>query len=176
MDKTDWIMLHAEGWKFHWAPASLLEGLTLDAVRRFHTINDVEPATQGFIDLPGMCMMDRSIQTFEIDGFKLSIPTQDMEYYFAELSAPVRTFKTGEKYVKLHGRLHCLVLTEDQRNRLLAQLDMPAILEKARQENEEFTRRIRSINEDGVKVVSPRDPKSLEGVVKLVSKPNDEKN
>jgi hypothetical protein len=176
-----WARFFAAEWKPHWVPSALLEDITADARARFHEFLDAEPATEGGVDQPGMIMADRTYQTLEIDGFKLTIPSQDWEYFLRELEyGRRRKFASGTEYYKIHGWLNCVVFTVDQRDRVLAEMKarLPAIKIVAQKEDQEFLRRIREINSDGVKVVTPKDPQSLEGVVekRLVSKPNGEKN
>ena len=177
-----WARLFMNGWKPHFVPRSLLQGLMDDGERRRHPFDNVEPADKGFIDLPGMIMLDRTHQTIKIDTFELTIPTQDFEYYYRELKdGPKRTFtSTGQEYYKIHGWIHCAVFTVEQRDLLVKTMGemLETVKVQAKKEDDEFTRRLREINKDGVKVVSPKDPESMKGVVEkvLVSPPNNEKN
>lgn len=177
-----WGFMLSSGWKGHFCPTSLMAELIEDSNRRGHELGILEQASKGFIDMPGMIMTDRSHETIRIDTFDLTIPTQDYEYFYMELKkGPKRKFPSGQEYYKIHGWLVCVVFTPEQRDMILAAMKERlenGVKERAKAEDEEFTRRIQSINSDGVKIISPRDRDSLKDHVKkvLVSPPNNEKN
>lgn len=181
LENAKWVSFYADGWKPHVVHKSLLNGLMSDASSRHHSPGNVEVIYKGFIDLPGMIMKDRSYQKIEVvDGFTLEIPSQDFLYYFRELrDGPEREFSTGQKYYKIHGWLVCMVFSTEQRDRILSVMRerLEEVNEIAKREDEEFSNRLKKINKDGIKIVSPRDPESMKVLEKvLVSPKNEEKN
>lgn len=163
-----WAKVKPSGWKIHAVPASLLEGLLQDARERGHTEITFAPAgTEDImIDLPGMCMVDRTYQEIRIDTLSLSIPTTDFTVFFNELGqAPKRKFANGQEYYKIHGWLACVVFTPEQRDLVLKSMTelMPVVSEAARKEDEEFERRLAQVNKQSpVKVVArPRNSQKV---------------
>lgn len=90
-------------------------------------------AAEAFIDLPGMILADRKIATFFIQGFAVSFPNNEVEYFMNRLLESPERVSRDVKYYKLHGWLHCLVLTPDMRDELL--LDMKMHLETKNESN-----------------------------------------
>jgi hypothetical protein len=138
---------------------------------------DVSGTDTGWCDRPGMIMVDRPIEKIKIDTFHLDIPSQDFQYFVRKLiDAPERTTPDGQKYYKIHGWLHCVVFTPDQRDIVLQTMAemWPEVEAKADKADKEFSRRMREINKNGVKVISHRDKESPH--VKRVRKPKKENN
>lgn len=175
---SGWVLFMSSGWKGHWCPAELLPGLMEDSSRRGHGMGSYEPAERGLIDLPGMVMVDRSIQTFDIGGFKLRIPTEDTEQFYFELrSNKERVFSDGRKYFKIHGWIHCVVMTPEQRLSLLREMEtrMDDVKRITREETHEFQRRISQVNSGGVRIMTSKAPESMPKIP-VSGTPNDEKN
>jgi len=176
--KSEWTFFLADGWKVHWCPTSLLSGLMSDAARRNHTFHEATPVKKGFVDLPGMIMTDRTYQEFKLGEFVLSIPTEDMETFLDELEvAKIRKFEDGKEYCKIHGWLHCVVFTPDQRVTMLSEMKarLPAVKIQAKAERAEFSRRIAEINKGGSKVITSKAPDSIPRSP-VSGTPNGEKN
>lgn len=145
------------GSKPHFIPTEMFDDATEELVKRFDaTIDSVKDVTSATIDLPGMIMADRSYVDFDLGGFTLSIPTTDIDFYYKELQGKVRAVN-GKQYYKLHGWIHCIMVTPKQRDAMLQKIEAErnAISDKAKAEDEEFDRRIASINAGGVKVLTP---------------------
>lgn len=178
LDSTEWVLYFANGWKGHFCPASLLPGLMQDAGARGHGDGEFKQAHRGVIDLPGMIMSDRTYQTIRVEGFNLDIPTEDFEYFHDELKrARARVFEDGKEYYKIHGWLHCVVFTPDQREFVLERMEelLAVAKVKAEEERNEFTRRIREINRGGTKVITAKAPESIPKSP-VTGKKNSEKN
>lgn len=167
LSDSSWVRVMVPGFKLHFCPAEMADDLVTDLIERVadHSVSrsdvQVEGAVGGLIDLPGMIMMDRPIEKFDIDGFTLEIPSQDFWFIVGELErgAPLRTFASGHKYHKIHGWMVCVVMTPEQRTDLLARMEKetPDIQERAAKADEEFSLRLKQINKDTVRIVSWRD-------------------
>lgn len=179
-ENKPWLVLVADGWKHHYVPSELIEDISEDARRRFHEVQDVHNSDYAWMDLPGMIMVDRSIQDLDLDGgLRVSIPSEHFGYFAgAIMSAEPRIGHiTGKTYYKVHGWLHCTVLTQAQRDQLgeLILARFKKVVEIAKAEAEEFDRRLASIPN----VASSKSPSSMKkaGIAKkLVSKPDDSNN
>ena len=175
---TEWLLYVTGGWKPHWCPIELLAGLMQDAGAHGKPQGFFEPAHHGVVDLPGMIMADRTYQDFDLGGFTLSIPTEDIEHYYDKIRYnPLRTFGDGKEYYKIHGWLHCVVLTPSQRKELIGMIEvvLPAARKQSKIEKEEFRRRIAKINSGGTRVMSFKAPDSIPKTP-LSGKKNNEKN
>lgn len=172
-----WTGILMGGWKFHFVPDSLLGGIMQDANRRGHTDVHVQEArNQCELDLGGMLMLGRSVQKVHVDGFELRVPSQDFSVIHDELlHSPLRMTVDGLPYYKIHGAYCCVVLTPEQRQRVIEEWDRiaPEAEAQAEADQQEFLRRLDQINKDGVKIISARDPRNR---VPLSGTPNFEKN
>jgi hypothetical protein len=176
--KEGWVRFMSDGWKMHFVDVRLLSGLMEDSASRNHASPFYEPVTKAWIDLPGMILQDRSIEEFSFDGITLEMPSEDFEHFRESLrDKKVREFSDGRKYFKIHGWLHCVVFTPEQRDACLALMDARAEEARARGEADKkrFREGIAAINKDGVKVMSVKAPDSIPKVP-LAGKPNNEKN
>lgn len=123
-------------------------------------ISGIDMSNQCFVlDRPGMIMSDRTYQSINIDGLPLQIPSEDFEFFYDELQTlPERYFEDGTKYYKIHGWIHAVVLSADQKDLLMK--TMGEMLEEAKvlakHDNDEFVRRMNKINENGQKIVSAK--------------------
>jgi hypothetical protein len=125
-----------------------------------HRISDSKPETKGWIDLPGMIMGDRKIKDYDLGGFKLSMPYAEVRYYYEWLtsSIPAEEFKDLKVYV-IKGFISGVWFTESQRTKLLQlmQASMSEVDKIAKEEAEEFQRRLDKMNTDKVRVISVKD-------------------
>lgn len=162
-DSSDlWMFLIVSGWKSHYCPSSLLNGLMDDLAKRNHTMMDMKKTDNAYIDCPGMAMVGRKHETIKIDTLSIEMPTIDFEELMYSLKdLKVREFSDGSKYYKMHGFRTCIVLTVEQHDMLLqAMEDMwPIVEQDARRESEKFTEMIEKISESGVKVLAKHDLK-----------------
>lgn len=122
----------AEGYgcKPHFVPESLQPDISDELVNRFSRSNlrgedsfTVKTTTEGLVDLPGMVRMDRTYEEFDLGGFKLSIPTTDIDFYYSELTRLPERSVNGKPYYKIHGWIHCVVLTPEHRTIILSQIE-----------------------------------------------------
>lgn len=140
-DLGPWARLTFEGYKQHYCPAELAADLLADIEARGGRNMEIEGTAEGAIDLPGMILADRPWEDLMIGPFKLGIPSQDFEIFAAELErSPVRRFASGKEYHKIHGWMTCVVVTPEQRERMLR--DMEAMLPEARRHQEEADERL----------------------------------
>jgi hypothetical protein len=184
-DLTDflWAFVWVTGYKAHFVPKQLVMGIVQDLTSREHEeegageVFEIKGVDAGFVDRPGMIMVDRPVEKIKIDTFHLDIPSQDFQYFGKKLlKAELRQLPDGQKYYKIHGWLHCVVFTPDQRDLVLKTMAemYPEVESKAEKADKEFSRRMREINKNGVKVVSHRDKESPH--VKRVRKPKGKPN
>ncbi len=155
---TLWVATRFGNLKWHYGPKRLAHGLLEEGGADIENV-EMRPADEGLIDLPGMIMMDRSYQKIKVDTFRLVIPTEDFEHFYDELVvAPLRKFKTGEEYHKLHGWVACVMFTPQQHEALGDVMEemLPDVRHVAEKEAREFSRRIAQINRDDVKVVAAK--------------------
>ena len=161
--------------KAHYCPDSLVGGLVADAELRGGSTDKVEETTVGGMDLPGICMADRPIESMMIGEFEFSVPSQDFESILAELQrVGVRKFSDGQEYYKIHGHFHCLVLTVNQRDALLVSMSdmLPGVRERADEANEEFSRRMADVNKGKLRAISHRD-ENAPGLVRVPEPPKE---
>ena len=180
-----WAYVWVPAYKPHFVPKRLAAALVADLQERCrqdhpeHVSEDVilEARDEGGIDLPGMIMMDRPIEHIKIDTFKLAMPSQDFTEFLRELAlAPKRMFAGGQEYYKIHGWRVCMVFTPEQRELMLKAMEemLDDVEKRAEAADKEFSRRLREINKDGVRVISHRDKESPH--VKRVAAPKKENN
>jgi hypothetical protein len=116
--------------KPHFVPTSLQPDISNELVTRFSRSNlngensfTAKPTTEGLVDLPGMVRVDRTYEEFDLGGFKLSIPTTDIDFYYSELTKLPERQVNGKPYYKIHGWIHCVVLTPEHRTIILNQIE-----------------------------------------------------
>ncbi len=160
-----WQILRDEtfSWKSHVVHEDLVDDLEMELIDRDNSLSPVfvtEPTESDFIDLPGMCMVDRAVRSVQLtSGLTVKVPSQDWASIIADIRfTKLRWFASGKGYYKLHAPWHCLVLSPDDREELI--MKMEAQVEEARLEadvdNERFLRGIRAIQARGVGVASAR--------------------
>lgn len=159
-----WKSTYVPGFKVHISLSRYSKPLQDDLVSRLGNDSFIDPTVRDvsstLIDLPGMIMADRSVENIKIDTLNLGIPSSDFEYFYGKLAKlQPRTFADGQVYYKLHGYLVCLVLTEEQRNVLLSEMDSTREAAKARanKDDAEFEKRIKEINKKNTKVLTKFD-------------------
>ena len=146
--------------KWHYCMKRLAYELIEDVGIDEETNVEMKPTDEGLIDLPGMIMIDRSYQNIKIDTFRLVIPTEDFEFFHEKLTeAPVRRFRSGDEYHKIHGWNTCAMFTRDQREMLVEAMaeSLPEVRAAAEAESIEFSRRMTKIRENGGNVVSGKE-------------------
>lgn len=159
-DQTLWVAVRLKNLKWHYC----LKRLAYELIEEVGVDEDVEmrPTNEGLIDLPGMVMTDRSYQNIKIDTFRLVIPTEDFEYFHDKLrESPVRRFRSGDEYHKVHGWMACAMFSPEQREMIVdAMADvLPDVRMAAEAEAVEFSRRLSVVRGKGVDVISGKDRK-----------------
>jgi len=148
---TAFVFICCFGFKSHYCPSDLADGLVEDLESREADIRFIESTDKGYIDLPGMCMADRPMEEVVLGEFRLSIPSQDFASMLSRLkAAPLRKFADGSEYFKLHGFHQCLVVSPEQRDELIRIMDeMVADAEKRADEAVvEFGKRMEKVVEN----------------------------
>lgn len=119
-----WFRFESLKGKWHFCPRELVLGLTYDLTSRGMDDLVIKPCAEGALDLPGIVCINRTWQDLNIEGIKFEVPTTDFAFFALALAKlPLRKFHDGVGYYKLHGWLHCLVLTELQRANLTIEMD-----------------------------------------------------
>lgn len=152
-NQPKWYVLRDENhnWKTHVVPADLANNLEIDLDVRTDAGNPRpiwvrEPVSEHGMDVGGMCMVDRTVRSVQLDGLRFEVPSQDWEAildYIKRLK--VRHFGEGPEleYVKAHDQHWCTVLTPAQRDELFrgmeAQRDEAD--REAQSDNDRFLRR-----------------------------------
>lgn len=135
-----------------------------------------EPVTESGIDMPGMIMSDRTYQEVELDGLRISIPTTDFALLREVLvAADVEILSNDVECVKMRGWLEGIVMTPEQRTRLLANMGevLPAVVVAAGKENREFVRRLSEAQKKSpIQIISQRQERLKEEGDDNVPKPN----
>lgn len=98
---------------------------------------------QAFVDLPGMIMADRSIQTLHVHGLTVMIPSEDLRTFYGIL---VET-REDEGKTSLRGFTSTVLLDPDEVDVLLYKMErvLPEADRLAEKEGEEFRRRMNEI-------------------------------
>lgn len=138
--------------KPHFVPDDLVAELRADICTRFNTVvADIAPRLAGDVirlDLGGPMMVDAEWVGVDLDGVVFEVPVRDVSQLYLELlQAPARGRGT-QGYYKLHGWIHALVLTPNQRNYVLATWArrLQEFHDKAEKEATEYRRRVAEIN------------------------------
>jgi len=155
-----WAVVVFGGYKAHFCPSELVGDLIADIESRGGETMEVKETDKGGADLPGIVAVNRPWEDIAIGGFKLGFPSQDFEHFMGELeSSPVRRFASGREYHKIHGWLHCVVLTPEQRGTVLKTMGemLPVARERAEEANKEFLKVMDRANEGRLRVVSWRE-------------------
>lgn len=138
-----WSGVMFGGFKTHFCPNELVSQLVADIISRGGEVIDIKSVTQGWADLPGMVLADRPWEDIQLKNFKLGFPSQDFEHFLRELNnANVRKFADGSEYYKLHGWLHCIILTPDQYVQVMLKMDemLPAVRNRCKEADERMNK------------------------------------
>lgn len=112
-----WLYTAVKDLKIHYSNKELAYDLLDEVGIDQETYVDLKQINEGLIELPGPVLMDRTYQSIKIEDFKLKIPTSDFEYFYFKLEeSPLRKFKSGNEYYKLHGWMTCVMFTKEQGN------------------------------------------------------------
>ena len=105
-----------------------------------------------FMDLAGPIWSERHVESIDVDGLKLEIPSQDYEsILFGFKLATPKTLSNGIQYYQLNNPSgpNCLVLTSEQRNHVIQVMEenLEAAKEQGNRDDLEFCERIKKLNE-----------------------------
>ena len=160
-----WYHIWCDGAKNHFVHSSLLEGLRQDLNLRFNNGIYKEDLTERvWYDLPGMILAGRSYEKLQLDGVEFEVASQNFRLLYERLCLmKEREFSDGKKYYKVHGWLHCLVLTPEQRDVLLKYMEeeLPRVQKTADTENDEFVSSIKKAVMAGANIITSRVPETL---------------
>jgi hypothetical protein len=151
------------GYKPAYIPRELYEGIRdwmqADTPDGFPTID--KPCDSAFIDMPGMIRADRTICKLTLaGGVTIEIPATDMAELHTDLqAAELDTKITAAPHYVLHGWRHCLALTADMRDELLAKMAeaLPGIRATAAAESQAMATTRTELQEAGY--LAPDAPK-----------------
>lgn len=125
---------HRDGtaWKLHVVPASLQRLLIADLTARGAKLLAQPDAFGGAVkradgyrfDFGGAFFADEPMVALKLPGLRLRVQIGLHESVTGELKRLLpRYFDRRVRYVKFHGRYNCLVLTPDQRDAVVADLE-----------------------------------------------------
>ena len=161
--KWFWLMDNGGGdnyYKSHALPETLSAAIIDDLKSRGLGEYTTKETEEFLIDMPGMCMVDRSYHTFEIDGVSIKMPSSEVDIFHEKLGRREERIADGKPYYKLHGWRCCIVLTPSQKEQLLSEMTaaLPECEAIESAENAEWNSRMDKINKDGTKVITKPRP------------------
>ncbi len=147
------LVLFDDRVKAHYIPESLYKDIVDELYTRYLRKPFVEyDKDQAIFDVGGMVMQDEEWLSWITPPKDLMVTMRvtHFQYAYDELLQLEEREVNGQKYYKLHGWLHCIVLTPAQRAFLLREWGIQAqlIKEKSLLANLEFERRMAEINKD----------------------------
>lgn len=153
------LVLFDDGVKAHYISESLHKDILDELYARYLRKPFVEyDKDQAIYDVGGMVMVDEEWLSWITPPKDLQITMRvtHFQYAYDELLQLEEREVNGQKYYKLHGWLHCIVLTPAQRDYLLKQWAIQAqvIKEKSLLANLEFDKRISEVNKDKEFIIS----------------------
>lgn len=114
-----YLVFYSGDVKPHFVPAALREHVLAELRRRFPQVREGHAMGQRGevigIDRGGAVFINATQVDVPMAGSQFRIPVRDIEFYYAELLAAEPRFAGGHEFYKLHGNLHCIVLSADQR-------------------------------------------------------------
>lgn len=135
--------------KGHFCSEDLVQTISDEMYSRgLHQVTQILDRESALVDLPGMVLADRSYEQFDVGSFSLTIPSTDVDAFYSELTqARLRTINDVEFY-KIHGWVHCVILTPEQRKSVLEQMEnrIASINERSMTDKVRFEKAISQIN------------------------------
>jgi hypothetical protein len=174
-----WAFVLFGGYKAHFCPSNLVGDLVADIEGRGGETIEVKQVDQGGADLPGIVLAHRSWEDIDLGGFKLGFPTQDFEHFVAELErSSIRKFSSGKEYHKIHGWMHCVILTPEQRTTVLKAMAemLPDVRKRAEEEDRLFLEAMERVNKDKPRAFSWREAQIRGEAMRVTIPPKGEKN
>jgi hypothetical protein len=118
--KRGWVHVIFHDAKGHYLPAPLIRLVTRDLERRGSRVRCWKRVSALALDLPGFALVNESWQAVYLGRLKVEFPCIDFGDFLQRLAAlPPRVGARGQTYYKLHGWLHCIVLTAAHRQALI---------------------------------------------------------
>jgi hypothetical protein len=157
---NSWAAILFEGYKTHFCSSELVGDLVADIESRGGVTDKVKEVVTSGADLPGIVLVNSPWEEIALNNFKLCFPTQDFEHFMMELeSSPLRKFSSGREYHKIHGWIHCIVFTPEQRVAVLKTMEemLPEVRAKREEVDKEFLRAMEKVNEDKLCAMSWRE-------------------
>ncbi len=123
----DWLFLVFDEAIPHLCPKSRTRVVQDNMLVRGSPLISSRPCKDFSIDFPGMVAIDRPIETFNLFGLKVEIPSEDIASFIEQLESLEPRMSNPDKaswfqYYKLHGFLRAWVLTPSSREELLKTL------------------------------------------------------
>jgi hypothetical protein len=170
--------------KPHAVADGLVEDIRVDIERRYTApvLNVVDKDGQEMcMDRGGSMMVDAQWVDVPVEGSVFRVPVRDVqEFYIALLQARHRLTPSGQPYYKLHGWIHCIVFTPEQREAVLAAWadGMKEYVAFAEAEAVEFQRRMALLSQhpnirvDPITYQSDRESENAAAELKAAGKLN----
>lgn len=153
------LAIYDGGVKAHYIPESLYTDITDELFARYleRPFQELEK-DEAVYDVGGMAMIDEEWVKWITPhkDLMVSMRARHFPYAFDELRNLKLRHVNGKPYYKLHGWLHCIVLTPSQRDYLLTEWkgELCQFNEKALVGNVEFARRLAEINKHEQVIIS----------------------
>lgn len=118
--KRKWIFIHATGHKIIWATPEVADDVLNVLKDRSATVEKEIQKDVAFIDLPGMCLVDRKIWKGAVDGLSVEMPYTDFPQILRQMKQNINnpSFNGDEdpnrSYRSVYGWQHCLAMTQAQ--------------------------------------------------------------
>ncbi len=128
-----WTLIEFSGAKPHLSSAALCSPVIDDLDIRVggqSRCTQLEPGAVH-IDQGGAMLVDRTYQTVTFDGLELRVPTTELAYFLQELRAAQVRETNDIQYYKLHGWLHVVVLTPEQRDACITAWEIQLVATQA---------------------------------------------
>ena len=109
--------------KSHAVPSALVNVVVSDLLSRGHRLKSRRPLDSVHMDWGGSVLLTEPVIALHASGLSVEFQVSDTRKMLYETQrAPSRMAGGGKNYYKVHGAFRCLVLTEEDRNALLATL------------------------------------------------------
>jgi len=147
------VMIRAEGLKTQFVTENYKDFVLKECSKRGSKVHEIEVCDHPIgIDLPGMISANRTFQSFSVDGAEMKLPTTEVEHFYLQLKTDPHTRNIKTKHFsKMYGWLGVIVLEEEQRDRLLIDMEvlLPKIKDQAKAERDRFLGAIKQLKDDG---------------------------
>lgn len=119
-----WKFLRVAGYKSLFVSPDVIDQVMSDLKQKGSEIFECVDSDNAFVDLPGMCLVDRKLWKGEIDGLTIEIPATDVGSILVSMKKNVDLKKFVDRgWWNVYGWIHCLSLSKDQYLSLIAALE-----------------------------------------------------